>query len=503
MLFEIAAANPNAIALDDLTRQRTWAELIDRVTRVAHLLRDEFGLQPDDHAGALLGNRVEAIELTLGAILAGIWLTPINHHLQADEIAYIISDSGARVLFTDPEHETVARSSIAPQVMRVGGELDRALATVSDEPMSLSGPAGATMIYTSGTTGRPKGVKRARAATLGAALSTVGAAGMTLGLDGSGPHLITGPAYHAAPLLFAVYDQINGAPIVLMPRWDAQQTLRLIQERRIRHTHLVPTMFVRLLRLDEDIRNAFDLSSLRLVLHGAAPIAAPVKQRMIEWWGEVIVEYWGATEGGVCTLVRSGEWLAHPGTVGRATPNFEIFAIDDAGNRVPPGAVGTLYCRHKQLPRAFEYHNDAAKTAASYLEPGVFTIGDIGRVDADGYVYLTDRKSNLIISGGVNIYPAEIEHVLQQHPAVADAGVFGIPDDEWGEVVKGAVELIDGLRPSAQLEADILAFARQRLASYKVPRSIDFEQRLPRQPTGKLHIRQLRDRYWKDRDKNI
>src|SRR5512139_1741524 len=225
-MFEIAAANPNAIALDDLTRQRTWAELIDRITRIAHLLRDRYGLRPDDHAATLLGNRVEAIELTLGAILAGIWLTPINHHLQADEIAYIVSDSGARVLFTDPEHEAVARRFAAPEVVLVGAELDQALATVSDEPMSLSGPAGATMIYTSGTTGQPKGVKRARAASLGAALSAAAAAGMTLGLDGSGPHLITGPAYHAAPLLFAVYDQINGAPIVLMPRWDAGQTLR-------------------------------------------------------------------------------------------------------------------------------------------------------------------------------------------------------------------------------------------------------------------------------------
>ena len=503
MLFEIAAANPNALALDDLTRQCTWAELIDRITRIAHLLRDGFGLRPDDHAASLLGNRVEAIELTLGAILAGIWLTPINHHLQADEITYIVADSGARVLFTDSQHEAVARQSAAPNIVRVGDELDRALAAVSDYPMPLSGPAGATMIYTSGTTGRPKGVKRARAASLGAALSAASAAGMTLGLNGSGPHLITGPAYHAAPLLFAVYDQINGAPIVLMPHWDAAQALRLIEERGIRHTHLVPTMFVRLLRLEEPLRKAFDPSALRLVLHGAAPVAAPVKQAMIEWWGEVLVEYWGATEGGVCTLVSSADWLAHPGTVGRATPNFEVLAVDDAGNRLPPGAVGALYCRHKQLARPFEYHNAAEKTAASYLEPGVFTIGDIGRVDADGYVYLTDRKSNLIISGGVNIYPAEVEHVLQQHPAVADAGVFGIPDDEWGEVVKGAVELIDGLRPSAQLEAEILAFARQHLASYKVPRSLDFEERLPRHPTGKLYIRRLRDRYWQGRERKI
>ncbi len=503
MFFELATRNPNGTALDDLTRRRTWAELVDRVTRIAHLLRDQLGLGPDDHAAVLLNNRVEAIELTLGAILAGIWLTPINRHLQAEEIAYVVADSGARVLFTDPEHDPTARAAAPPQILRVGDELDRALAAVSDEPIALSGPPGATMIYTSGTTGKPKGVKRVRQPTLAAALTAAGSAGAMLGLDGAGTHLVTGPLYHAAPLLFAVYDQINGAPIIIMPRWDAAATLHLIEERRIAHTHLVPTMFVRLLRLDEDLRAAFDPSSLRVVLHGAAPIAPGVKQRMIEWWGEVLIEYWGATESGVCTLATAAEWLAHPGTVGRATANFEVFAVDDDGTRVPPGTAGTLYCRHKHLPAAFEYHNAREKTAQSYLKPGVFTIGDIGRVDADGYVYLTDRKSNVIISGGVNIYPAEIEQVLQQYPSVADAGVFGIPDEEWGEAVKAAVELVDGVPPSPALEADILAFARRHLAAYKVPRSIDFEERLPRHPSGKLYIRLLRERYWHGREKKI
>jgi len=503
MIFDQAKANPAGLALDDLTRQRTWAELVDRSTRAAHLLRDELGLRPDDHAALLMGNRVEFVELTLGAMLAGIWLTPINHHLQAEEIAYVVQDSGTRVLFADAEHETIARGSAARHVVLVGDELERALAGASNAPMPLDGPAGATMIYTSGTSGRPKGVKRARQATLGAALSAAANSGTALGLDGSGPHLITGPLYHAAPLLFAIYDQTNGAPIIIMPRWNAAQTLRLIQERQVRHTHMVPTMFVRLLQLDDSIRNAFDPSSLRLVLHGAAPIAPSVKKRMIEWWGEVLVEYWGATEGGVCTLVNSADWHAHPGTVGRPLPNFEVFAVDDRRERLPPGEVGTLYCRHKHLAIVFEYHGAPEKTAAAYLEPGVFTTGDIGRVDADGYVYLTDRKSSLIISGGVNIYPAEVEQVLQQHPAIADVAVFGIPDDEWGEAVKAAVELADGQQPSPQLEAEILAFAREHLASYKVPRSIDFERALPRHPTGKLYTRLLRDRYWKDRGRNI
>jgi long-chain acyl-CoA synthetase len=503
MIFENARTNPNGIALDDLTRQRTWAELADRCTRIAHLLRDVLRLRPNDHAAMLMGNRVEGVELALGAILAGVWFTPINHHLQAAEIAYIIADSGALVLFADAAHETIARQSPAPRIVLAGAELDAALASVSDEPMPLDGPAGATMIYTSGTTGRPKGVKRARPATLGAALSAAAAAGTAIGLDGSGPHLVTGPLYHAASLSLPIYDQLNGAPLIIMPRWDAAQTLALIQERAIRHTHLVPTMCVRLLRLEDEVRHAFDPSSLRLVLHGAAPIAPAVKQRMIEWWGTILVEYWGATEGGVCTLVDAADWLAHPGTVGRAIANFEVFAVDACGRRLPAGEAGVLYCRHRHLTQVFEYHGAPEKTAASYLEPGVFTTGDVGRVDADGYVYLTDRAASLIISGGVNIYPAEIEQVLQQHPAVADACVFGIPDDEWGEAVKAAVELIDGRQPSPGIEADILEFARARLAGYKVPRSIDFERQLPRHPTGKLHTRLLRERYWKGRERNI
>jgi long-chain acyl-CoA synthetase len=224
---------------------------------------------------------------------------------------------------------------------------------------------------------------------------------------------------------------------------------------------------------------------------------------MIEWWGPVLVEYWGATEGGVCTLVDSRDWLAHPGTVGRPLSTYDIFAVDATGRRLPPGEVGVLYCRHASRANVFSYHNAPEKTAGSHLEPGVFTLGDVGHVDAEGYVYLSDRAFNTIISGGVNIYPAEIAHVLQQHPAVADAGVFGVPDDDWGESVKAAVELAEGHRPSPGLGADILAFARRHLAGYKVPRAIDFVDALPRDAAGKLRIRALRDPYWKGRDRSI
>jgi len=351
------------------------------------------------------------------------------------------------------------------------------------------------MIYTSGTSGKPKGVKRARPATLGAYLDAARAGGKRFGLNGEGAHMITGPLYHAAPLLFAIYDMLNGAPMVIMPRWDEREALRLITERRISHTHLVPTMFVRLLRLPQEKREAFDPSPLKLVLHGAAPITQTVKQQMIDWWGPTLNEYWGATEGGIYTLVDSHDWLERPGTVGRAIDTFGVYAVDDDGKRLAAGETGTLYCRNKAGLQSFVYHRDAAKTESCYLEPSVFTAGDLGYVDEDGYVYLSDRRSNLILSGGVNIYPAEIERVLHEHPAVADVAVFGIPDEEWGETVHAAVELTAGFAESGETENQIIAFAREHLAGFKVPRSIRFETQLPRSPAGKVLIRDLRNRY--------
>jgi long-chain acyl-CoA synthetase len=502
-IFEKAASQPDRLALDDLTRQRTWAELEDRVQRLAHLLRDELGLRPDQSAALLMENRVEALELIVAGILSGVWMTPVNRHLTAEEIAYVVEDSGARVVFSDERHAETARAAGARHVQAVGPELDAALAGVSASPIGLDGPAGGNMIYTSGTSGRPKGVKRRRAPTAGAALEAARAYGCSVGLDGSGPHLVTGPTYHAAPLMFAVYDQLSGAPVTLMPRWNERQALELLEQRRIHHTHVVPTMFVRLLRLPEEERRRFSSPELHLVLHGAAPVAPAVKRRMIEWWGPILVEYWGGTEGGVATMADSEEWLSHPGTVGRALPSFEVFAVDESGYLLPPGENGLLYSRHKTLPRFFEYHGDAQKTRAAYLDDSAFTLGDLGRVDPDGFVYLADRQANVIISGGVNIYPAEIEHVLQEHPAVADVGVFGVPDEEWGESVKAAVELRPAYSPSRELEAEILGFGRERLASYKVPRSIDFETELPRHPTGKLLMRTLRERYWKGRGRRI
>jgi len=500
----LSANDPDGLAVDDLSSTRTWSELVDRSWRVAHFLRDEIGLVPDDHVAVLMGNRCEYIELLLGAMMAGVWITPINWHLGRDEIRYVIENSGARVLFSDADYEPTAREVGGDtRVVMAGPELDAALAAASPAALDLAGPAGGNMIYTSGTTGPPKGVKRTRPADLGSALDALRTNGSNVGLDGSGPHLITGPMYHAAPLMFAVYDNANGAPIIIMPKWDEMQLLELLRERAVAHLHMVPTMFIRLLRLPDDVRRDFEAPALSLVLHGAAPVSVPVKQQMIEWWGEKLVEYWGATEAGVNTLLDSADWLAHPGSVGRALPNFEVFAVDEEGKPKPAGEIGDLYCRHKQMERVFEYHADPEKTESAYLEPGVFTIGDIGWVDEEGWVYLADRRSNMIISGGVNIYPLEIEQVLQQHPAVSDVAVFGIPDEEWGESVKAAVELVPGQVASPVLERELLDFARARLARYKVPRSVDFEAQLPRHDSGKLYTRLLRERYWGDGPRKI
>jgi long-chain acyl-CoA synthetase len=500
---DLALREPEGLALDDGERRRSWAELDERVRRSARLLREDLGLEAGDHAACLLYNRVECFELMHAAIRAGVWLTPINWHLTPEEIEYVVSDSGARVLFADAAHAEQAAGCSSIPVLRVGAELDAALVAASDAPMDPAGPAGGSMIYTSGTTGRPKGVKRKRPGTLAGTLDSLRAAARPIGLDGDGTHLVTGPCYHAAPLMFALYDQLSGAPAVIMQRWREREALALLREREIAKTHLVPTMFVRLLRLPREERVGFSAPGLRCVLHGAAPISPDVKRRMIDWWGPVLVEYWGATESGVITLVDSREWLEHPETVGRALPSWEVFAVDDDGGRLPHGETGTLYARHQRTAGLFEYHAAPEKTRESYLEPDVFTIGDIGRVEPDGRVYLADRASHTIISGGVNIYPAEIEHLLIEHPRVADAAVFGIPDDEWGESVKGAVELVPGAQASPALEAEILDFLRERLAHYKVPRSLDFEAELPRNSSGKLYVRRLRDPYWEGRTRRI
>ncbi len=486
------AAKADALALDDFERRRTFAELSDRACRVAGALRAS-GVEPGDHVANWMGNRVEYFEVVLGAVLAGVYVTPRNYHLADDEVRYVLEDAGAAVLFADAAH--AERACAAPRTIEVGPEYEAFVASAAPLTAYAAASPGAPMIYTSGTSGRPKGVKRRRAATVAEQLARYREAGLAFGLDGAGPHLVTGPLYHAAPLLFAIYDLLRGATVHVMARFDAARTLERLASTRAAHVHLVPTMIVRMLRLPKAEREAFDASALTLVLHGAAPIAPEVTRAAIAWWGPKLVEYWGATEGGIYTRVESADWLERPGTVGRPIGRFEVFAADEAGRRLASGEVGTLFVRHPGDVRPFVYHHDDAKTEAAYLPGGAFTAGDLGHVDAEGFVYLSERRSNLVLSGGVNIYPAEVERVLGAHEAVADVAAFGVPDAEWGEALHAAVELAPGHVASPELEAELRAFVRARLAPYKVPRRVHFEARLPRLPTGKLYVQRLRAKY--------
>ncbi|MCE2392341.1 MAG: AMP-binding protein [Proteobacteria bacterium] len=502
--LERARSQPNALAFDDGTRPRPCQELVDRAWRIASLLRDELGVAPGEHVAMLMGNRVEFAELALGSLLAGVWIAPINWHFNPEEVAYVAADCRARALFCDPAFAaTAAEGEIDCPRIEAGEQLDRILAGASDAPRSLEGPAGGIMLYTSGTTGRPKGVKRPGSLSIAESFEQTAQGARVMQLDGGGPNLVTGPLYHGSPYGFASMDMSLGASVIVMPQFDAAEMLRIIQEREVRATHLVPVMMVRALNLPEEMRASFDPGSLRTVLHGAAPVSVAVKRRMIDWWGPLLVEYWGSSEGGGYCVVDSQEWLAHPGTVGRPVESYEVFAVDENLEPLPPGEVGVLYCRHKLTTEVFEYFNQPDKTSEVHLVPGTFTNGDVGRVDPDGYVYLTDRAADMINSGGVNIYPAEIESILLELPAVADAAVFGIPDDEWGESVKAAVELVPGATPDPDLPGRILDWARERMAGYKVPRSIDLLDELPRSPNGKLYKRRLRDPYWAGRERRI
>jgi long-chain acyl-CoA synthetase len=359
------------------------------------------------------------------------------------------------------------------------------------------------MFYTSGTTGRPKGVRRL--AGLGApieqaAMTSRGFA-MFLGAPLPGTTLLCGPVYHSAQWAFSYLLLMAGSPVVMRHKFDPAETLRLIDRYRVTNVHLVPTQFTRLLRLDEATRRGFDGSSLRVVWHGAAPCPPEVKRRMIEWWGPVVTEYYGGTEGAIVTLIRAPEWLERPTSVGRPLPGVELLVVSDGDRPCPTGEPGQVYVR-SMMAADFEYHGDRDKTAAAHRGPGVFSMGDIGFLDAGGYLHLVDRKIDLVISGGVNIYPAEIERVLSEDPRVGDVAVFGIPDDEFGEQVMAVVEPAPGVDAGAALREDLLALCRARLAGFKVPRRLEFAA-LPRTETGKLAKRRLRDPYWTESGRRI
>ena len=478
-----AARTPDRPAVIAPTGDRTYAELNANANRLVRSLRSR-GLQAGDSVAVLSSNRAEFAEAYAACTRAGFRLTTVNWHLTPDEAAYIVADCQARAFLADAGHAAaLPPAGHVPVRLAIGGELpgfepyDVALA--EHDPADIDDPTlGTAMLYTSGTTGYPKGVNRP--ADPDGLIEAV----LALAYRDGDVHLVTGPLYHTAPYLFGLQAPLTcGVTSVLMPAWDPEDTLALIERHRVTHSHLVPTMFHRLLALPDDVKERYDTSSMKVALHGAAPCPVAVKQGMLDWWGPVIWEYYGATEGDPHT------WLARPGTVGQADLS-RLRVGDEEAQPLPAGEEGLVWIRGDGKAR-FEYFGDADKTSGAYRGDW-FTLGDVGRIDADGFLFLTDRSANLIISGGVNIYPAEVDAVLLQHPAVADAAAIGVPDDEWGETVLAVVEP----RADATVTADeLIALCREHLAHYKCPRAVDFVDHLPRDDNGKIYKRRLREQY--------
>ncbi len=479
---------------------RTFAELNGNANRLVRTLR-AHGIGDGDSVAVVTRNRPEFMETLAATTRSGIRFTPINFHLKGEEIGYIVDNCEAKAFIADatlgrPVEEALRHAPGLRLKLACGGTLegfdDYAPAIAGEDPGDIPDPSlGRRMLYTSGTTGRPKGVyRKTRVPEPPQHEGT-----LSNYRPGEDMELCTGPAYHAAPLLIDIIQPlVSGVGVVLMDKWDAEETLRLIEAHRCTHTHMVATMFHRLLQLPEEVKSRYDLSSLRFVIHGAAPCPVHVKQAMIDWLGPIIWEYYAATEGGGGFIVGSEEWLKKPGTVGKPGPEFDNRILDDDGNEVPAGQVGTIYMRAPETGR-FEYFKDTEKTGRSY-RGDYFTLGDMGYYDEDGYLFLTGRTAELIISGGVNIYPQEVDNELLKHPAVLDVCTVGVPDDEWGEAVRSVVQLRDGHQPGAELAEELIAWARDRLANFKCPRAIDFVDDLPRSAAGKIQRRVVREPYW-------
>jgi long-chain acyl-CoA synthetase len=490
----------------------TAGTLLGRANQVVHALRG-FGLKPGDVVATLLPNGVEYMEIYLACLQAGWYLVPINHHLVGPEVGYIVSDSGAKVFvaherFQDAALIAAEEAEIASSTCLAVGEIigfNDYTRLRDNQPTTLpeDRTLGDVMNYTSGTTGKPKGVYRK---LLGVtpeqgALALVG----ILFLFGVQPqddnvHIIGSPLYHTAVTRFGGASIHMGHTIVLMDKWTPEKMLQLIEQYKVTTSHMVPTQFHRLLELPEATRAKYDVSSLRHMIHAAAPCPVDTKRKMIEWWGDSIDEYYAASEGGG-SVVSAKEWMGKPGTVGKAWPNSELAIFDDEGNRLEtPGAIGTVYMA--MANSSFEYHKDKEKTEKNRVG-NFFTVGDIGYLDEDGFLFLCDRKSDMIISGGANIYPAEIEAVMQGHPKVYDVAVFGIPDDDWGERVHAVVQPAEGIAGDDALRDELLAYCADKLAKFKTPKAIDFKAELPRDESGKLYKRKLRDPFWEGREKAI
>jgi long-chain acyl-CoA synthetase len=499
-----ARLRPDKTALVHGERSITFRALNERANRLADALATA-GVGPGDRVGLMLRNSIEFFETTQGAAKLGAQIVPLNFHFRRDEIEYILDDSEAKAV--------VVGGDLAAEVAAIGGKrlwlavggapgmrsYEEALAGASseDRPDYVARSGYNAMIYTSGTTGRPKGVVHPRMdAEIGYQMQIRWC--QAWDFRTGDVHLMVGPAYHTAPGGYAHLHLFLGATVVIMDKWDAERCLETIARHRVTTVHMVPVNFIRILELPEATRRRHDVSSLRRVLHAAAPCPEDVKWRIMKVFPEDSVwEYYGATEG-PGTIISPEEWRKKPGSVGKPWPGIEVRILDEAGKRLAPGEVGLIYV---STPggRGFEYHKAPEKTASAYRE-GFFTVGDMGYLDDDGYLFICDRKIDMVISGGVNIYPREIEEALHRHPKVLDCAVFGVPDDQWGEAIKAVVEPKKGERASA---AELTAFCKEHLAAYKCPRSFDFVDELPRDPNGKVLKRRLRDPYWEGRKRKV
>jgi long-chain acyl-CoA synthetase len=482
-----------------------YGELEEASLRLAHRLRAQ-GLRHGDVIAVVSDNDPRIFTVYWAAQRTGLYVTAVNYHLASEEVRYIVEDCDARAVFLGG---AAARHADAlADLRRIGWrvamgveipgyeDLEQVIADSSAAPLDDQ-PRGGDMLYSSGTTGRAKGIKpplpERQIDEPGDTM--VSAFGIPFGFDEQTVYLSPAPLYHAAPLRTCATTQALGGTVVVMDRFDAEQALALIDRHRVTHSQWVPTMFVRMLKLPEDVRNSYDVSSMRVAIHAAAPCPVDVKRAMMQWWGPILHEYYSSTELNGMTMIGPEEWLQKPGSVGRAVLGV-LHICDDHGRELPPGEVGTIYFERDVLP--FQYHNDPDKTrAAQHPEHPTWTaVGDLGYVGEDGYLFLTDRKAFMIISGGVNIYPQEIEDVLTMHPAVADVAVIGVPDQEMGEQVKAVVQLAYETEGSPDVEQELIEYVKARIARFKAPRSVDFVDELPRTPTGKLVKGELRKRYW-------
>ena len=503
-------------------RTLTFAEYEAAANQVAHVVR-ETGLRKGDHVAIFMENHPAMLLAQAGAERTGLYFTPVNSYLSAEEVAYVINDSRSRIVVT-----STAKADVAVQLPTLCPDVDRFImvdttsgADGRNNGAGISGPfeswddtvgaqptghvpdeqLGAPMMYSSGTTGRPKGILRPMfdLHPSETSIGVLGIAGLWRLREGM-VYLSPAPLYHTAPQVSVAIALRMKSTAVVMEHFDPALYLELVGRYGVTHSQVVPTMFSRMLKLPDDVRVAADVSSLEVVIHAAAPCPVPVKEQMIEWFGPILLEYYAATEGNGCTFITSPDWLAHKGSVGRSVLS-DIQILDDDGLPCPVGTSGTVWF---DGATDFEYFNDPDKTASSRRDDGrTSTVGDVGYLDADGYLFLTDRKAHMIISGGVNIYPQETENLLVTHPSVLDAAVIGVPNEDLGEEVKAVVQLVDGVDGDPDLEIALIAFCRAHLAHFKCPRSVDFVEELPRLPTGKLYKGVLREQYWASHDTRI